>query len=73
MINTANQNVEQAASEVLANNTVRELRALRVDRRADKLQLSGRVRSFYHKQLAQEAVRRVAKGMRVINRVDVAT
>lgn len=73
MIKTAHQNVEQAATDALANNSVRELRMLRVDRSANELQLSGRVQSFYHKQLAQEAVRSVAKGMAVVNRVDVAT
>jgi hypothetical protein len=33
--------------------------------------LSGRVATFYHKQLAQEVVRAVADGVQVVNSVDV--
>ena len=64
--------VASAASAVLARSSVSELRYLRVDECDNRLQLSGRVRSFYHKQLAQESVRSVAEGMRVVNRVDVS-
>lgn len=66
------QGVARAASAELANSSVRDLRSLRVDNKANELQLSGRVRSFYHKQLAQETVRSVAAGMQVVNRVDVS-
>ena len=62
-----------AASKLLADSTVRELRHLRVDGTANQLNLSGRVRSYYHKQLAQETIRRVACGMRMVNRVKVET
>ena len=72
MMDTAQQDVEQAAIAVLANSSVRELRQLRVDGSSNQLQLSGQVRSFYHKQLAQETVRRVAAGMQVVNHVDVS-
>ena len=64
--------VATAATAVLAKSSVAELRRLRVDGRANELQLSGCVRSFYHKQLAQETVRTVAGDMQVINRVDVS-
>ncbi|QDT02827.1 BON domain protein [Rubripirellula lacrimiformis] len=74
MIETAQKDLtHEAAAAVLANNSVRDLRTLRVDRTNNKLQLSGSVRSFYHKQLAQEAVRVVAAGLTVVNRVDVAS
>jgi osmotically-inducible protein OsmY len=73
MIQTADQQITTAAAAVLANNSVRELRQLRVDHSNNKLHLSGRVRSFYHKQLAQEAVRAVAAGLTVVNRVDVGS
>lgn len=66
------EEVAQAAVAVLANSSVAELRSLRVDKTETELQLSGRVRSFYHKQLAQETVRPVAGGMQVVNRVDVS-
>jgi osmotically-inducible protein OsmY len=71
MMETNQQNATQAAINILAKSSVRELRQLRVDGSANKLQLSGSVRSFYHKQLAQETVRSVAGGMQLVNRVDV--
>ena len=70
---TEQHEIAEAASAVLANSSVAELRKLRVDENADKLQLSGQVRSFYHKQLAQETIRTVAGGMQVVNRVDVCS
>lgn len=60
-----------AAVSVLAKNAVSDLRRLRVEESEQSIYLSGRVRSFYHKQLAQEAIRPVAAGRQVINRVDV--
>ena len=68
---TNEHQVEEAAIAVLAKSSIRELRYLRVDGSANKLQLTGEVRSFYHKQLAQETVRTVAAGMQVVNRVHV--
>lgn len=72
MTNAQATRATQAATAILAESSVRELRLLRVDRSANDLRLTGRVRSFYHKQLAQEAVRSVAGGLQVVNRVDVA-
>lgn len=60
-----------AAVSVLAQSAVSELRRLHVKESDQSIYLSGRVRSFYHKQLAQEAIRPVAAGRQVINRVDV--
>ncbi|TWT75141.1 BON domain-containing protein [Allorhodopirellula solitaria] len=59
------------AVSVLAESSVSELRRLRVEESDQSIYLSGRVRSFYHKQLAQEAIRPVADGRQVVNRVDV--
>lgn len=67
------QDVANAALAVLAQSSVAELRRIRVDGKENELQLSGRVRSFYHKQLAQETVRTVAAGMQVVNQVDVTS
>jgi hypothetical protein len=69
---TNQQEVAEAATAMLANSSIRELRQLRVDRSANELQLIGRVSSFYHKQLAQETVRPIAAGMQVVNNVDVS-
>jgi hypothetical protein len=56
---------------MLSKSSIRELRQIRVDETDDALELSGTVRSYYHKQLAQETVRSVASGRRLINRVEV--
>lgn len=60
-----------AVVAILAKSTVSELRRLHVKENDQSIYLSGRVRSFYHKQLAQEAIRPVTAGRKVINRVDV--
>lgn len=64
--------VPPLASLVLAQSSIRELRQIRVDESDHAVELSGSVRSFYHKQLAQETVRNVVKGRQLINRVKVA-
>lgn len=69
---TCQHHVADAALAVLAQSPVSELRQLRVDEKENELQLSGRVRSFYHKQLAQETVRGVAAGRQVVNHVSVS-
>lgn len=61
----------ETALAVLAQSGVAELRFLRVDENDSEICLTGRVKSFYHKQLAQEAVRPVAAGRQVINRIHV--
>ncbi|NNE01281.1 MAG: BON domain-containing protein [Pirellulaceae bacterium] len=73
MASTAQQDIELRATAVLAESSVSELRRLRVDRSAGTLQLTGNVRSFYHKQLAQETIRTVANGMQVVNCVNVCS
>ncbi|HBV64064.1 MAG TPA: transport-associated domain protein [Rhodopirellula sp.] len=65
--------ITRAAIEILSNSSVRELRFLRVDDCANHLELTGRVGSYYHKQLAQETIRRVAGGMQLVNRVQVTS
>ena len=71
MIESVANNVELRASAALRNSPVHALRDLNVARDGHTLRLSGRVASFYHKQLAQEAVRAVADGWRVENFIDV--
>jgi osmotically-inducible protein OsmY len=63
--------IAHAASLILSSSSIRDLRQIRVDRLENKIELSGTVRSFYHKQLAQESIRTVAGGLQVINRVAV--
>jgi len=59
------------AQAALVSSPIQALRELRVQRDGDRLLISGRVDSFYHKQLAQEVVRAIAKGLQVVNAVDV--
>ena len=63
--------VEVMAQSALSSSPIYSLRELHVEREDDSLLLSGRVESFYHKQLAQEVVRAVAEGCRVVNSIDV--
>lgn len=59
------------AKSALTESPVFALRDLDVVQSGRRLLISGRVSSFYHKQLAQEVVRRYANGMRVVNSVEV--
>ncbi len=59
------------ARAVLAASPIQALRELRVEQAGTSLILSGRVGSFYHKQLAQEVVRLIARDMRIVNTIDV--
>jgi hypothetical protein len=65
------EEVQPRAQAALANSPFYELRELQVEWRDDALLLSGRVSSFYHKQLAQEVVRSVCRDTDVINSVHV--
>jgi hypothetical protein len=65
------EEVQPRAQAALANSPFYELRDLQVARQDHALVLSGRVSSFYHKQLAQEVVRSVCRDTSVINSVYV--
>jgi len=57
--------LQPRAQTALRNSPLCELRDLRVEKRDGALVISGTVSSFYHKQLAQEAVRAVCKDCEV--------
>jgi hypothetical protein len=59
------------AQAALANSPFFELHDLIVEQRDGTLFISGKVSSFYHKQLAQEVVRSVCKGIGVTNSIKV--
>ena len=63
--------LQPRAQAALTNSPVYELRDLQVKQHEGALQISGCVSSFYHKQLAQEVVRSVCKGIEVINSIRV--
>ena len=59
------------AQAALSNSPFFELHELQVEQRDGTLFISGNVSSFYHKQLAQEVVRSVCKGIEVNNSIQV--
>lgn len=63
--------VQLRAQTALVSSPIYELRDLQVDDHQGALLISGAVSSFYHKQLAQEAVRSVCKDIEVINSIRV--
>jgi hypothetical protein len=63
--------VAQRAQQALTDSAIRALRDLHVTEDGSSLVLSGRVTSFYQKQLAQEAVRSVCRDIDLVNSVDV--
>lgn len=71
-ISLSRTDVQPRAQTALANSPIFELRDLCVEDREGMLVLSGIVSSFYHKQLAQEAVRSVCSGcVEVVNSICV--
>jgi hypothetical protein len=61
---------------VLCSSPISELRSLRIEQKEGLLMIFGTVSSFYHKQLAQEAVRAICqecheRELEVVNRIRV--
>ncbi len=71
MIEQTATEVQQRAQSALMESPIYVLRQLQVEQDDDLLVLSGRVDTYYHKQLAQELVRSVGGGMKVVNSVKV--
>lgn len=67
------ESVQSRAQSALSNSPIFDLRGLRVEEVEGGLLLSGSVSSYYHKQLAQEAVRAVALGVPIMNSIRVAS
>lgn len=57
--------IQPRAQMALTGSPICELRELRVEPEDHGLVISGVVSSFYHKQLAQEAVRAICHGIEV--------
>ena len=62
---------ETVARSALSKSPIFCLREIAVSHDGDCLLLSGRVPSFYYKQLAQEVVRAVTDEIQVVNDVNV--
>ena len=71
MPNVLVMDVAERAQQALSSSPISALRHLRVVQLGNDLFISGSVTTYYHKQLAQEAVRAVAEGTDVINSIDV--
>lgn len=63
--------VQLRAQSALTSSPFYSLRELTVESRDDAILIYGSVTSFYHKQLAQEAVCAVAGKLKVVNSVHV--
>ena len=66
----SNNSLNQA-KRALRESTLHALRELEVEQAGDSLVISGKVTSFYHKQMAQEIVRSVCRDIELCNAVDV--
>lgn len=72
MSRTLAAEVRPSAQAALTRSPIGALRGLRVEQVDDALLLVGSVSSFYHKQLAQEAVRALDRNVRIINSIEVS-
>lgn len=71
MADTSLKETVTQAKSALTKSPVFALRGLEVAQAGGRLLITGRVKTFYDKQLAQEAVRQVANGFRLVNSVEV--
>ena len=71
MVQQLLEELHPRAQSALADSPIHALRELRVEQDGPVLKLQGCVTSFYHKQLAQEAVRSVARGVELVNAICV--
>jgi hypothetical protein len=63
----------RAAAEALGQSPIPILRRLKVEEHPTKVVLSGRLPSYYYKQLAQEAILPHLAGRELVNRVIVVS
>lgn len=63
--------IAEAANECLRNSPYRPLRKILCECQWGVLLLRGRLPSFYHKQLAQQAVAGVKGVSRIVNEIEV--
>jgi hypothetical protein len=68
----SNCNVEQAAKTRLARTGYPLLKTIECSFQDGTMELRGRVPSYYHKQLAQEALRKVNDVKQLVNNIEVS-
>ena len=71
MSQVLSKEVESQAQTALSSSPIYALRDVHVECDGDRMLLSGRVNSFYQKQLAQEVVRPFVDEYDLINTIDV--
>jgi osmotically-inducible protein OsmY len=71
MANALGPGLDRLAREALAASPIHSHHRIRVEQAGDTLYLHGRVESFYYKQLAQEVVRNICRGVQLSNELDV--
>lgn len=71
MIDAGSDNLLIKVRKVLAESPIWELRQVQVEQKGETVYLQGRVRSFYHKQLAQEVILRASRKLPLINEINV--
>lgn len=62
----------ERARRALEGSPIQPLRNIQVDCSGDTMVLTGQLKSFYHKQLAQELVRTVAGEIELVNSINVS-
>jgi hypothetical protein len=63
--------LQPRAQEALQASPIYALRDVRVEQTGKQLMLTGRVSSFYHKQMAQELVLALAEDVEIVNTIHV--
>ncbi|MCC6512129.1 MAG: BON domain-containing protein [Pirellulaceae bacterium] len=71
MIDAGMRDVTARVQQILAASPLAELRNIQVEQHGNRFFLRGKVRTFYAKQMAQEAVRCAVRGLRLVNNVSV--
>lgn len=71
MIDAGSTNLILKVRKVLSESPIWELRQLQVEQKGEAVYLHGRVRSFYHKQLAQEVILRATREVPLVNEINV--
>ena len=71
MIDSGFRDITGRIRHLLAESPISDVRRVDVEQVGDRVLLSGRVRTFYAKQMAQETVRSAVGKLQIVNSVNV--
>ena len=71
MIKSGVRDIAGRVRTLLLDSPIADVRHIRVECKGDQIQLHGRVRTFYAKQMAQETIRREFSDLHLVNSVNV--